>query len=241
MAAASTLAVASRLPHLLARGVASTVSIPLRHGSTAALVAPSAGTWAFKQRDGTTLSSGSVAIAGSIASADITPAATLDYGEGYELHWSLTIDGAAWTHRADCYVVRFVPRCSCTVEDLYTRQPELRYRVPADQSDGWQRQIDAAYYELLQRLIDDGQRPWEIIGCTGYAEWLTARALQLCVEALPNGGDMSWSERIKAAAYIVRGAESRFRIQRDSSLSTAERTPGFGAVFRTSPVRRPYP
>lgn len=240
MAAPAALAVATRVPLLLERGVASTVSLPLRHGPTAALVAPSAGTWTLVTRAGVTLTSGSVTVASSIASATINPPSTADYGEGYELHWSLTIDGAAWTHRADAYIVRWVPRCACTVEDLYTRQPELRYRVPADQSDGWQRQIDAAYSELLQRLIDDGQRPWEIIGCAGYADWLITRSVQLAVEALPVGGDVAWGERTKAAAYAMRAAESRMKIQRDAAATAAERSSAWASVIRTSPARRPY-
>ena len=240
MAAAASVAVASRVPVLLERGVAMVVALPLRHGPSAALVAPSAGTWALLTRAGVTLTSGSVTVASSIASATITAPTTADYGEGYELHWSLTIDGATWTHRADAYIVRWVPRNACTVEDLYTRQPELRYRVPADQSDGWQRQIDAAYAELLQRLIDDGQRPWEIIGCGGYADWLITRSVQLAVEALPVGGDIAWSERTKAAAYALRAAEGRMRIQRDSTATAAERSPGWASVIRLSPARRPY-
>ena len=243
MPPSATLAPASRLPHLLVRGEAASVALPLRYGAAAALVAPSSGTWAFVERDGTELSSGSVTIAGAVATATITPAASLDYGSGYELRWSLVIDGAPWAHRAPAYVVRWIPRCSCTVTDLYDRLPELAYRIPQAQEaagTGWQPQIDAAYAELLQTLIDAGQRPWEIVGCEGYSAWLTARAYQLAVETIPRGIDSSWAEHAKAAAYKVRDAQAQMRILRDTSGPTAASRAGLG-VYRTSPAyRAPY-
>jgi hypothetical protein len=240
MAAPATLAPASRLPHLLVRGEAASVALPLRHGSAAALVAPSGGTWALVKRDDTELSSGSVTIASSIATATITPASSLDLGSGYELRWVLTIDGAPWHHRAPAYVVQWVPRCSCTVSDLYDRLPELAYRIPQAQAaagTGWQPQIDAAYSELLQTLIDSGQRPWEIVGCEGYSAWLTARALQLAIEAIPRGIDTSWAEHAKAAAYKVRDAAGSMKILRDTSGPTAASRTGLGVV-RFSPAYR---
>ena len=243
MAAPASLAPASRLPHLLVRGVAASVAIPLRHGSTAALVAPSGGTWALVKRDGTELDAGSVTIASSIANATITPDADLDLGSGYELRWSLTIDGAAWAHRAEVVIVQWVPRCSCSVADLYARLPELEHRIPQAQAvagTGWQPQIDAAYAELLQTLIDSGQRPWEIVGCEGYSAWLVARAYQLAVETIPRGIDSTWAEHAKAAAYKVRDAAGSMKIQRDTSGPTAASRVGLGVIRFSPPYRAPY-
>jgi len=238
-------------PYLIERGKAQTITAPIRYGTSGSLVAPASGTIQVVQPDGTDLVAAGTAItvASSMATYDLTAVmlpSTLALGAGYEVRWTLTFGTTVYpTYRQSAYLCEYVPPCVIAVSDLYTRLPELRARIPQWQGDssrggdgtGWQPQIDAAYYELLQRLLDNGKTPWLIREVTGYREVLLVRALQMCVQAIPHGLDSDWPSVSKDLYFELQRAEARFRIQY-SSDDASERRAGGGPI-RLCPVGRP--
>ena len=229
-----TYALALQAPPLLQREASNTLSAPVRYGASGAVVAPSSGTITITRPDGTALvSAASVTISSSIATYTLTPSAAETLGAGWTVVWALTIDGAAYTFRQSAYLCQYVPPNVISAADLYVRMPELANRVPPAQSDrgtgsgvGWQPQIDAAYYELIQRLIGDGQRPWEIREVTGYREWLLTRALQLAVGTIPSSADDQWRQARTDAYHAHQRAEAGLRLQYDDDAPGHRRGAG---------------
>jgi len=240
----ATYAFTRPVPYLLERGAAQTITAPIRHGKAAGLVAPDSGTITIVKPDGTDLVTAATAtITGSVAEYTFTPATTETLGEGWEVRWSLTIAGVVYpTYRTAAYLCEYVPPNVISAIELYGRMPELKHRVPQSQGArgddvGWQPQIDEAYYELLQQLLDDGRRPWLIREATGYRRWLLTRSLQLCVGAIPGGADSIWAQASKDISFEMRAAQARLRLQYSDDPATRRR--GGSPIIRLSPPGRP--
>lgn len=240
----ATYAYGRPVPYLLERGAAQTIRAPVRYGAAGSLVAPDSGTITIERPDASYLVEDvAVTISGSIAEYTLTPSATETLGEGWTVYWTLTIGGVVYpTYRTSAYLCKYVPPNVISAADLYSRRPELEARVPQKQGPrgdnvGWQPQIDEAYFELLQRLLDDGRRPWLIREVQGYRSWLLTRSLQLCVQAIPGGLDSSWAQASKDLAFELRAAEGRLRFNYDEDAPTKRRA-GSPAI-RLSPTGRP--
>ena len=241
-----TYAPARPIPYLLARVAAQTVTLPIRNGSAGALVAPTSGTLTLTGPDGATplVSAGAVTITASVATYDLPTLVGRSLGAGYTLTWALVIDSVTYTHRLDAYACDYVPASAISVLDLFTREPELKHRVPQSQAattrggsgEGWQVQVDEAYYDLIQALLDRGESPWLIRGLTGLRAWLRSRALMLCCRALSTATDDQWDR--KAGVYFAewRAADGSLAIQHDVDPATLRTSRG---PYRLAPVGRP--
>lgn len=237
-----TYAPARPIPYLLGRVVSQTVSLPIRNGSAGAIVTPSSGTLTVTGPG--TVTAGTVTFPGGIATADLSSTVGMSLGSGWTLVWSLMIDGVPYSYRVDAYLCDYVPVSAISVLDLFSREPELRHRVPQSQAattrggsgEGWQVQVDEAYYDLVQALLDRGESPWLIRGLTGLRAWLRTRALMLCCRALSTATDDQWDR--KAGVYFAewKSADGSLAIQRDTDPSTLRTSRG---PYRLAPVGRP--
>ena len=245
---AATYAFARPAPYLLQRGQAQTIQAPIRHGTDGDLVevTESGSTVTVKRPDGTSLVSGAaVSVSSSTAGYLLTPSASEALGAGWTVEWSLVIAGVTYPYRQAGYLCDWVPPNVVSVQDLYTRIPELAARVPQQQGatarggtgEGWQRQIDDAFWELVRRLIEDAHKPWLIREVTGYRDWLLVRSLQLCVQAMTYGADGVWAQKSKELAYELKRVEARLKIQYEDDAATYRR--GRHSSFRMAPVGRP--
>ncbi len=244
MAITDTLYAPSRqAPLLLVRAQAQTIKAPVRHGSTGALQAPSAGTVTIERADGSELVSGAaVTVSSSIATYTLTPSASETLGAGWSAYWDLTMTDGHLIWQEEAYLCEYVPPCVISAHDLYGVVPELKHRIPEAQGpdgtdEGWQPQIDMAYYELIQALIDDARKPWLIRSVTAYRRWLLARAVQIAVDSIPATMGDHWSEASKKAHFAMVAARSEMRVQY-SSDSPGVRRAG-SPVIRLSPAGRP--
>lgn len=215
---------------------------PVRWGSTGALQAPASGTITIERPDGTELVSGAaVTVSSSIATYTVTPSASETLGAGWTVAWSLTMTDGVLPWREESYLCEYVPPNVVSAADLYRAQPELRHRVPEAQGDdgtaeGWQPQIDQAYDELLEMLVNDGRRPWEIRSVSSYHRWLVARAVQIALGTIPSAMGDSWSEARKAAHFEVTAARGDLRIQYADQPATVRRAGA--STIRLAPVGR---
>lgn len=240
-----TYAPARPIPYLLARVVLQTVSLPIRNGSAGALVAPDSGTLTVTRPDsGDLVTAGAVTITGGIATYDLPTMAGVPLGAGWTLVWALVIGGVTYTYRYDAYACDYVPVSAISVLDLFSREPELRHRVPQSQAattrggsgEGWQVQVDEAYYDLIQTLLDRGESPWLIRGLTGLRAWLRSRALMLCCRTLSTATDDQWDR--KAGVYFAewKASDGSLVIQHDTDPATLRTSRG---PYRLAPVGRP--
>ncbi|NCY01710.1 MAG: hypothetical protein EBX36_02085 [Planctomycetia bacterium] len=240
---AATYAFGRPIPYLLQRGATQTIDCPVRHGAGGALVVPTGGTYSVLRPGGTPLvSAAPVVVSSSIATGTVTPSAAEALGAGWTVELSLVIGGNAYPVRIEAFLCDWVPLCPVSEADLYLRLPELRHRVPQSQGErgtgeGWQPQIDAAWYELVRRLLSDGARPWTIRGVHGSYDWVLTRALQLCIDAISVGLDESLAERKRQLHFDMQRAAAGLRFQFDEDTAALRR--GQGPVTRLAPVGRP--
>lgn len=244
---AATYAFARPAPYFLERAATQTITAPIRHGSGGELVAPDSGTITITRPDGTNLvEDQSVTVSSSTATYTLAPAASETLGAGWTVLWKLTFAGVVYpVFRQSAYLVKYVPPNVISERDLYARVPELQHRVPQSQGEtdrggsgeGWQPQIDEAYFELLRRLLDDGREPWLVREITGYRDWLLTRALQLCVGTISFGPDSTWAEQSKRLYFDRKTVEARMRFQYEDDQAATRR--GASPIIRLSAVGRP--
>ena len=233
--------------YLLGQVASQVLTCPVRHGATGALVspdaAPAAQTITITDPSGVeVVSAAAVGIVGSVATYTLTGLdLRTDIGAGWTVAWSLTIGGVVYTWQMEAYLCAYVPSCPISVLDLFVREPELRQRVPQAQSErgdntGWQPQIDDAYYDLIQALIDRGVEVWHIRGLTGLREWLRTRTLMNCCRALSTSSGDAWDRKAGVYYSAHKQADGSMVVQ----LGTDDPTVRTGrGPFRLAPVGRP--
>jgi hypothetical protein len=243
----ATYAFARPAPYLLERGATQTLTAPIRHGSGGGLIAPDSGTITITRPDGTEFVSGqAVTVSSSTATYTVSPSASETLGDGWTVLWTLTFSGVVYpTFRQSAYLVKYVPPNVVSEHELYARVPELQHRVPQSQGptdrggsgEGWQPQIDEAYFELIQKMLDDGKKPWLVREVTGYRKWLLTRALQLCVGTISFGPDSTWSEQSKRLYFEMNKVQSDMRFQLENDDGGTRR--GAVPALRIAAVGRP--
>lgn len=237
-----TIAPVRPIPYLLGRVASQDVSLPIRNGSAGALVAPTSGTITIQRPDGTYLATAAaVTITGSVATYTLPTMVGATLGAGWTVVWDLLVSGVAYSWRYEAFACDYIPSCVISVIDLFSRESELRHRVPQAQgprgtNEGWQPQVDEAYFDLVQALIDRGEPVWTIRGLTGLRAWLRARALMLCCRQLSQAKDDEWDR--KAGIYYAehKEADGSLVIQRDTEPATTRTSRG---PYRLAPAGRP--
>jgi len=252
-----TYSLSRPVPYLLERaysasggGTGQTIEAPIRQTGDGALVAPteSGSTVTVLDASGTAVvNAAAVTVSGSTASYTFSagvPGATYAVGDGWTVIWALVISGEIYTFRHAAILCEYVPRNVITAADLYGGDgiPELRHSVPQAQGDrgdatGWAPQIDAAYYELIRRMLADGRPIWRSREPTGYRDWLLATALLRAAESIPAPEGSPWHTYRRDAWHRRQRAEARLRLQYDTE-DVSIRRPGDGPIY-TSPVGRP--
>lgn len=240
----TTIALDRPVPIVLRRSALSTVRWALRYGSGAELVSVEAAgsTWTMLDPSGSALvSAAALSVSGGIAQATYTPSASVDLGEGYQVDASIVLgDGGTFEVREQAMVVQYLPPCTVSEATLYKAWPELQHRIPQSQGPrgsavGWQPQIDAAYEELIRRLLSDSRQPWTIVDSVGAHEFLLARAVQNCIAAITYGPDTPIGEAAKNWSFRARSAEGALRFIHESS-STPLREAATPSI-RLAPLR----
>ncbi len=245
---ADTYAFARQAPYLLELGASDQVlTAPIRHGSTGALQAPASGTITIERPSGTEMVSAAAVDVATVTDTAIyslaSIAATEPLGSGYTVIWALVLaDGLTYTWRQSAYLVTYVPGNVIHAGDLYIVIPELRYRIPKAQDtngtdEGWQPQIDMAYWDLVRHLTKKGMRPWKVREITGYREWLLYRSLMHCVGTISYAPDSEWAQHRKESKAEWRAAQGEMFLNYDDEPDTEYRA-GEPAT-RLAPTGRP--
>ncbi len=241
---AETYAFARQAPYLVEQAYAQTIAAPIRHGITGGLVVPASGTITITDPDGTELvSATAVTVTGSQATYEWTTTTATDLGGGYTTIWALTMpDGEPYTFRQSAFVMEYVPRNVVDATAIYRRIPELRHRIPPSQAasgdnTGWQPQIDDAYFEMVNWMLENGKPPWKVREITGYRAYLLARSVQLCVGTVRADEGSEFAQHAKNVAFEVRGARATMRLQYDTKPATTRTAAA--PVTRTVPPGRP--
>jgi hypothetical protein len=205
-ASASSLTARFLLPDQLERGRPNALSCPV--WQDAALVAPSSGTVTIYDGGGAVLvSAAAVTVTGSIATYSYIPAATIPYGEGWRVEWSLVIAGVTHVFRNDGALVRVVLHSPITDADLFRRVSALdpAGAAPISSVADYQDFLDEAHAVIQLRLITNGNRPNLILSPSALREAYITLALALIF------GDF---ETRLSETYAERASEYRRQYER---------------------------
>lgn len=199
------------LPDLFERGQANAMSCPLY--TAGALVAPSSGTVTIYDGAGQVVSSPTVTITGSIATASYTPPTTLALDHRWRVEWALVVSGATHTIRNEALLVRRRLYCPISEVDLYRRVSALD---PSGDSaitarSDYSSYIDEAWNTIQQRLITAGNRPNLVVGPSALRSAAVALTLSLVFEDLATRLNPAFAE--SAAMYRAEWAAEWGRVQ----------------------------
>lgn len=166
------------MPVYLVRGRATVISFPL-YDTDGDLAAPDAGdTVSVLRPDGTALvDAQTITVTGSIATYTVTPTASEDLGEGWQVVWNLTAGSEAQiAYKQDAAVVRQALYCTVTNGDLLTEHPELVDLYPSG-ATSWMPQILAAFDDVQRWLLQNGKRPYLVLSPHALHEATRCQAL----------------------------------------------------------------
>jgi hypothetical protein len=144
----------------LTRAVATTITAPIYRDG--ALVAATSVAATLYDSAGAVVATGG-ALAGTLASWTITPAATVTLGTGYRIEWTIGHAGGTVYSQTSAAIVRRALYPVISDVDLFRRDrlldpSESGYRGAESDTD-WQDYLDEAWTEILGRLYGQGHRP----------------------------------------------------------------------------------
>jgi hypothetical protein len=231
-----------RAPSVYERGRALVVEMEARLG--ASLVAPSSGAFTLKSPTGATVSTSSVTITGSIATATVPAGdlpATLAYGDGYTEEWDLVIASVTTTARREAYIARRALHCPVTQADLESLHPRLSVLMGQAVAD-LQGLIDEAWSATLQRLVASGRWPESIIepaSLRGYVQHLALhlvfRAMQTAAQGPAGDRYTALAEQYRLSSETAWGTvRTRVDTDQDGTADTLDRKGATQVVRRSS-------
>jgi hypothetical protein len=233
MAEFSTYAAVREAPYYIVRGLAQRLEVPIRHGSTGALVAPdAASTMTITDTSGTAIvDAQTVTVTASVAGYTLTPAATLALGSGAEVRLDPVYGGVSYPAiREEAFISEWVPPNRISAVQLYGGKglPELKYRVPQHQGPngdavGWQPQIDAAYWDFLSKVKTSGRKAW-LIRDGEYREWCLAHALLNCCRTVQHGPDDAWAKTLRDAQERALAADGDLQLNFSDDAASTRRS-----------------
>ncbi len=191
-------------PDLIERGVTQTLELEVRSMASESVAVPSAATFALYDAAGAvvvatataTPSTDGTTISYALSSASVPTSLAL--GDDWREVWTATISGTVHTFTRDAALVRYRPRPSVTLADIYARQTDLAAQVPPTQTS-WLPQGQEAWKTIEQALVDQGRRPWLIVSGGSLRSVLTALWLHLC--------NLNLSQRMQDGSRYAKLAE----------------------------------
>ena len=150
------------LPTMIPRGKALTLSLTLLDGVTGQT--PSAGAWTLRDPGNTVVLTKAPTLGStSTVTIDATDLEGEAYGTGWVEEWVLTVAGVDLPPiRREAYLIRSELRPVITDQDLYDLHSDLESLLP-DDVDGYGAQRDAAWYQILARLIAGENLPQTVV------------------------------------------------------------------------------
>jgi hypothetical protein len=183
---------------LLERARANALSCPLWQDG--ALVAPTEAGSTVTIWDGSgakQVDAAAVTVTASIATYNYTPAASIVYGEGWRVEWSLIVNGITHVFRNDGALVRVVLYSPITDADLFRRVSSLdpSGQNPISSVTDYQDYLDDAHTTIQLRLVANGNRPNLILSPSSLRECYVALTLALIFDDFSTRLNETYSDR----------------------------------------------
>lgn len=233
MAVADTLySIRDEVPEMIERG--RTQVLRLRPYTAGAAVAPSSATVSVYDEANVAIVSGATA---TIASGQATYSlaaqpTTKALAEGWRVEWVYTMpDGVERLHRQDAALVRCRPLPPATEADLYQREGSLdpAGTSPIHSASDFTAKLSAAWVRIEHRLIQQGRRPWRVIGSSDLREVHICTTLALIFEDFATRLNVAYAEKARVYREEAASAWAAVRMaydERDTGQATPERRAG---------------
>lgn len=240
----ATYAPRFRLPEIIERGQAVTLSCPVyREG---ALVAPTeaGSTVRILRKAGTEyLPASAIAVSSSVATYALPAVSTSEpCEEGWRIEWALVMpDGLTHTFRNSLALVlrRLYPVISD--QDLKVLHPDLDTLLTSTQAN-WQSAIEEAWYALQWRLLQNARRPWLVIEPGALREYHVRKTLEAVFRDAATSADSTgrWQALADHYRQSAEQAWGQIRMEEDTSeaASQVSRPPARATTF-LCPLDRP--
>jgi len=151
-------------PDYLQREADNSLAMPIYQGGAPAT--PTSGTVTVKDASGTLIVDAQVTpIVGGVATYQILAATlpdTLPLSDGWMEVWALVLDGETLTFQRPAGLARTLLYPVVTDDDLLDEYTELR-RWQAEDRGSLDKYIEAAWKDIMGRLIEDGRRPYLVL------------------------------------------------------------------------------
>lgn len=231
-----------RLPAVLTRGRASVSRMETRLGAD--LVAPTSGTYTLYSSTGSTVYTGTVTIASSIATITV-PAlslpSTLALGDGYREVWALTYSGGSvYDATRPAILARYAVHCPVTQADLHNEYPDIASQINATPTT-LQGFIDAAWEDVVRRLLSEGKWPEQIVDVETLVEPVRelafAKFFRFYSVSSPGTERYSALSDLHANTYRTSWASVRYRpdIDGDGNADGTQRIGAQGIIRMNAP------
>lgn len=220
------------VPEMIERGRSQVLR--LRPYTAGAAVAPAAAVVSVYDETDTAIVSGATATLGS-GQATYTlaaQAATKALAEGWRIEWVYTMpDGVERLHRQDAALVRCRPLPPATEADLYQRESSLdpSGTAPIHSASDFASKLQAAWVMIEHRLIEQGRRPWRVIGSSDLRRVHIAMTLALVFEDFATRLNLAYADKARVYREEAASAWSAVRMaydEGDSGRATPERRAG---------------
>jgi hypothetical protein len=171
-------------PDCLERGRDNVVVCPVYLNGS--LVAPSVYTCTLYDPSGVVVSSPTVTLVDSVATATIPTSeiGTKDFGAGWRVEWALTLGGVVRTFSNEAAIVRKAFECCVNDQVLFDHHSDLRALLASSKNGSVQKAIWQAFVTFQNRMWENESRAFLIFTTTAPREHLKWQALGNAFEGL---------------------------------------------------------
>lgn len=166
-------------PALVVRGQTTTVEVTVERDGAAPTI--TSATYALANEGGTSVGSGLAAtVTGGNVSAAVPASWTTseDLGPNWVETWSVVINAVTYTVKRDVALCAALLHCPVADADVIAERRDLgRAEFLPDDVASWQSYIDAAWKDVIDRMIEDGLRYWRIRSPSRLRRAVLARAM----------------------------------------------------------------
>lgn len=235
MAVGDTLyTIRDEVPEMIERGREQVLR--LRPYSAGATVAPSSVTVSvFDEANVAVVSGASATITSNEGRyALAAQASTKALAEGWRIEWTYTMpDGVVRMHRQDAALVLCRPLPPAGEVDLYRRESSLdpSGSAPIHSLTDFTTKLQEAWITIEHKLIQQGRRPWRVIGSSDLREVHICETLALIYEDFAGRLNLAYAEKAKSYRAQAAAAWRAVRMAYDeANLGRAEQGKRAGAT-----------
>ena len=239
MAVGDTLyTIRDEVPEMIERGVTAVLRLrPYRAGVT---VAPSSATVTVYDETNTAIvSAASATITATQATYSLAAqAATKALAEGWRVEWTYVMpDSVTRLHRQDAALVKCRPLPPVTEADLYRWESSLNPSgtAPIHSATDFADKLDESWVRIEHRLIEQGRRPWRVIGSSDLRDAHLTGTLALIFEDFATRLNAAYADKAKTYrdgyASAWRAVRMAYDLDDSGRAAVAKRVGGTTTVW----------